>query len=848
LKYNIPVFFPVPDTGKRTIFGKAWVMKRTIGRILALLYIVILLVCITFVIKPEASIFNIKHTIGNQELVPDAGFAYRYKLGINPFFLRTYGIRVYENGEELVPTQGNIVVNDGKNTFSLSETSPGAGYLYLSSSDNSNPITNDRKYTLYFPLRFVSRRLGFIYFAILLPFLALFLYFALSNPDHRRTLQRSPKGIVLVWDHFFEYITGFIQPTNESTRQQIKARASYWKKLFTITILIAYFYIFMEWIFLATMPSFMSVLSLSKKLEIFLLSSLGLALICIVVITFFILLDIFSIFAHFSRFTSYLGLVIPTIILSALALLLIDNFTYTVFKFGISSTTGIWRGVYGLLFIALMVYFFFQMQKVFGLRGAENTNEKPNNRLFFVAVSLLAISFVLALTNFNFKALTYTGTQAINQELTRQPNILLLSGDGLSAENLSVYGYDRDTTPRLEELAQDSLVAENAFPNSGTTTASEVATLTSKLPTTTRFGFPFDKLSGVNAYQHLPGILKDDGYKTLEFGIPFYDDAYNFNMQDSFDMVNGQSQRESPLVNSLRKLGYDNSAYLLSILAGRISDRILHIFFIRDMQNPYLLVTQPTDSLNDTEKIDQVLSQFDQSEEPLFIHVHLMGTHGPEYSPPVQFFSKGEKQDQPGMTDFYDDTLLSFDQYVGEVIDHLKATGKYDNTILIIYTDHDKNWWITNRIPLIIHFPGGQFAGRITQNVQNMDIAPTILDYLGLPKPDWMSGATLLNNDLNNHRLIFSVGTLNLKNYDSSGKAQADPEVIKPPFYQFGYISAIECQKWYFLNLSTLGYSSGDIPNYGTPCSTDSLHSFDEIKQAISDRLSSDGFDVSSLP
>ena len=62
-------------------------MKRTIGRIFALLYIAIVLVCITFVIKPGASIFYFKHTIGNQELVPDVGFAYRYKLEAKSHFL-----------------------------------------------------------------------------------------------------------------------------------------------------------------------------------------------------------------------------------------------------------------------------------------------------------------------------------------------------------------------------------------------------------------------------------------------------------------------------------------------------------------------------------------------------------------------------------------------------------------------------------------------------------------------------------------------------------------------------------------------------------------------------------------
>jgi arylsulfatase A-like enzyme len=115
-----------------------------------------------------------------------------------------------------------------------------------------------------------------------------------------------------------------------------------------------------------------------------------------------------------------------------------------------------------------------------------------------------------------------------------------------------------------------------------------------------------------------------------------------------------------------------------------------------------------------------------------------MGTHGSCFTPQVRVFSKGEKQDRPWMVDFYDDANLSFDTYVGKVIDHLKATGEFEKIILIIYTDHGEKDKINERIPLIIHFPGDEYAGRIKQNVQNLDIAPTILTYLGIPQPDWM--------------------------------------------------------------------------------------------------------------
>ena len=91
--------------------------------------------------------------------------------------------------------------------------------------------------------------------------------------------------------------------------------------------------------------------------------------------------------------------------------------------------------------------------------------------------------------------------------------------------------------------------------------------------------------------------------------------------------------------------------------------------------------------------------------------------------------------------------LLDFDKNVGEIITELEKAGNLDNTILIIYTDHAQRWKTTERIPLSIRFPHSEFAGKITSNVQNLDIAPTMLDYMGLPVPTYMDGQSLLKGE-----------------------------------------------------------------------------------------------------
>ena len=153
---------------------------------------------------------------------------------------------------------------------------------------------------------------------------------------------------------------------------------------------------------------------------------------------------------------------------------------------------------------------------------------------------------------------------------------------------------------------------------------------------------------------------------------------------------------------------------------------------------------------------------------------------------------------------------------------------------------------MNERIPLIIHFPGGDQAGEITQNVQNLDIAPTILDYLGITQPTWMEGESLLTR-MTDHRLIYSTGTTEVKPNEQD-ISFLDPDLDKPPFYQFSYINVFDCQKMYTFDLTSYHWSSEDVPGYVQPCSPQDLLSMEAIKQAVYQRLALDGFDISSLP
>src|SRR5574338_124027 len=106
-----------------------------------------------------------------------------------------------------------------------------------------------------------------------------------------------------------------------------------------------------------------------------------------------------------------------------------------------------------------------------------------------------------------------------------------------------------------------------------------------------------------------------------------------------------------------------------------------------------------------------------------------MGTHGERFWPEHVVSSAGKTDPAPWDVDYYDDSILDFDYLVRDLYGFLQNKNLLDKTILIVGSDHGQQWSTTDRIPLMFHFPASQYAGVHTENIQNMDVAPTILDY-----------------------------------------------------------------------------------------------------------------------
>jgi phosphoglycerol transferase MdoB-like AlkP superfamily enzyme len=233
------------------------------------------------------------------------------------------------------------------------------------------------------------------------------------------------------------------------------------------------------------------------------------------------------------------------------------------------------------------------------------------------------------------------------------------------------------------------------------------------------------------------------------------------------------------------------------------------------------------DNSNDRARVDQTLFLFRHIQQPLFVHVYMMGTHLYMY-------------------DDYDTAVKEFDGYMREVTEALEEMGKLDNTILVIYTDHGASNQRNVRTPLIIRFPNGQYAGQINHNTQLLDIAPTVLDYLGIQPPGWMSGVSLLDGEPPATRPIFSA-IPNFRANNEKNQLALDQSRIKPPFYQFGIIDMVICSRWYSVDTTRLTWQSGQIQGYPNPCSAQEMPGDDEAQGILLGQMEKDGFDVSAL-
>jgi hypothetical protein len=402
-------------------------------------------------------------------------------------------------------------------------------------------------------------------------------------------------------------------------------------------------------------------------------------------------------------------------------------------------------------------------------------------------------------------------------------------------------------------MAPRSLLCENAFANCGNTPGSLMSLLTGRTTAETRVVFPPDVLSGQDVTRHLPGLLRHLGYRSLHISIRYYADAWDMNLQDGFDV--STFRRRTPL--RLRAVLGDDVAYFFDHSVERVRDRLWHVFGAGaptavaevQLQSQEGRVTHDPRAIDsaDPERMKALLEFMRDGDAPFFAHVHLMATHGPLFHLEEQVFSRGQRQIQPWRRDFYDDAILEFDRRIAEVFAALERHGQAGNTIVVVHSDHGSGWDALKRTPLLFFFPGGEHAGRITANVQNLDIAPTLVEALGFPVPEWMSGRSLLRGEPDPLRPVFGSEYDDTALVDDNGRLVIDATRIEPPFYTMRRATMVVCDRLFRVDLPSRDLQFGEVEGHTQPCAESDVPSARQAFVMILNHLSENGYDVSSF-
>jgi arylsulfatase A-like enzyme len=322
----------------------------------------------------------------------------------------------------------------------------------------------------------------------------------------------------------------------------------------------------------------------------------------------------------------------------------------------------------------------------------------------------------------------------------------MISLDTLRADHLVPYGYARQTSPALARFATQAVRFDQAHAHSTATLPSHLSLLTSLLPPQigiTRPGGPHTsqrstRLRLSDRVVTLAEVLRDHGYRTAAFSdggfvIPYY------GFDRGFDHFSATSAAEGAYRNGFRQ-------------------------GIRRLMG--------------------WLDEGPQGDTPFFVFLHTYDVHEP-YSPPAPFdraftdqtyrgFAEARgfparpaelsrrrdqltEQDVERARGFYDNGVLATDRALGRLLAMLRERGLYEQSLVVVLSDHGEEFLDHGdfghgprvyqelaRVPLLLRLPGAAHGGQVVaQPVGLVDVAPTLLDLLGIDAPEDFAGRSL---------------------------------------------------------------------------------------------------------
>jgi len=352
----------------------------------------------------------------------------------------------------------------------------------------------------------------------------------------------------------------------------------------------------------------------------------------------------------------------------------------------------------------------------------------------------------------------------------KKPNVILLVLDTQRADHLSCYGYSRKTSPNIDKFSTEAAKFKKCYSTANWTVPGHASIFTGKYLITLGchcpgVSFMEDKELG-KKYVSFPlideeltfaEILKENGYQTAAV-ISNTGNVTKFN-----GLHQGFEHWDTKDVITYKTFAY----ILLNKIQIKIKREIIELFY-------NTLYRNATD-------INKAIYKWldKRKEKPFFLFVNYNDPHSP-YRPPSPYDTKfpGKmdnfnlmkvkeevmsqkrkitKAEKNHLLSQYDGEILYLDNELGKLFARLKNEGLYDNSIIIITSDHGEHFGehdliehgnelydpVTS-VPLIIK-PSKNFEWNpvVDQTVQVIDILPTILEMLDIEIPEDIQGSPL---------------------------------------------------------------------------------------------------------
>jgi arylsulfatase A-like enzyme len=396
---------------------------------------------------------------------------------------------------------------------------------------------------------------------------------------------------------------------------------------------------------------------------------------------------------------------------------------------------------------------------------------------------------------------------------TNAPNVIIFLFDAMSARNLSLYGYPRNTTPNFIRFASHANVYHSHYSAGNFTIPGTTSLLTGLYPWThraiTEAGMLRRDLTGDNIFRAMAG-----NYQRLAFGqniwanfilnqfqsdieirlAPQSYGAASAILGDRFKDMSGSYRALDNFLFKFDKFGADNNS--ASLLFATVQ-RILFLRQLAQAQNAnsqqYPLGLPLTEDYPIYYKLPDVFNGVTSDvlhlQQPTFAYFHLYPPHEPyrpsrdfytmfldHYKPlakPLHTLSSQITQNQlNNARRVYDEYIADLDWNFGNLLDALEKSGVFEKSIVVVTADHGQllergeEGHVTPmlydpvvHIPLIVSMPGQTTRTDILDPTNSVDVLPTLAHLSGHAVPAWGEGALLpgLGGTYDTQRATFTV-------------------------------------------------------------------------------------------